>query len=106
MQTAKELLKNVEGQYDPSKVPDADTVFHFMLSGENGGDFTVVVKDETCKITEGLSGEAKCIVKSTDEVFEQVMTGKMNPTMAVMGGKLKISNIGEMMKFAKPFGLI
>ena len=106
MKTAKQLLKEVEGQFDASKVPGADTVFHFILSGEHGGDFTVLVKDEACKITEGLSGEAKCIVKSTDEVFENVMTGKMNPTMAVMGGKLKISNIGEMMKFAKQFGLI
>ena len=106
MQTAKELLKSVEGQFDPAKVPGANTVFHFLLSGEKGGDFTVVVKDDKCTITEGLTGEPKCTIRSTDEVFENIMTGKMNPTMAVMGGKLRISDIGEMMKFAKPFGLI
>lgn len=106
MQTAKELLKSVEGQFDPSKVPGADTIFHFMLSGDKGGDFTVIVKNDKCTITEGLTGEPKCTIRSTDEVFENIMTGKMNPTMAVMGGKLRISNIGEMMKFAKPFGLI
>jgi len=104
--TAKQLLKEVEGQFDASKVPDVDSIFHFRINGDNGGDFTVTIKNNACKITEGLTGDAKCIVKSSDEVFENVMTGKMNPTMAVMGGKLKISNIGEMMKFAKPFGLI
>lgn len=104
--TAKKLLQNVESQFDPSKVPGADTIFHFILSGENGGEFTVVVKDDECTIREGLTGEAKCTIKSTDEVFENVMTGKMNPAMAVMGGKLVISNVNEMMKFAKPFGLI
>ncbi len=104
--TVKDYLANVEAHYDGTKVPDADSVFHFMISGEKGGDFTVVVKDGSCKITEGLKGSSKCEVKSTDQVFMDVMDGKMNPTMAVMGGKLKISNIGEMMKFAKPFGLI
>jgi len=70
-------------------------VFHFLINGENGGDFTVLIENDTCKITEGLTGDAKCTVKSSAEVFDMVMTGKMNPTMAVMGGKLKISNIGE-----------
>ncbi len=104
--TVKDYLAEVEKAYDGSKIPDADSLFHFIISGEKGGEFTVTVKDGSCKITEGLAGESKCDVKSTDQVFMDVMDGKINPTMAVMGGKLKISNIGEMMKFAKPFGLM
>jgi len=106
MKTAKELLKDVESQFDASKVPGVNSVFHFLINGENGGDFTVLIENDTCKITEGLTGDAKCTVKSSAEVFDMVMTGKMNPTMAVMGGKLKISNIGEIMKFAEPFGIV
>ncbi len=105
MSTAKELLKSLEENFDGSKV-DANTLFHFVLEGDSGGDFTVEIEDGACKVSEGLTGDAKCVVKSTDQTFIDVLTKKVNPTMAVMSGKLKISNIGEMMKFAKPFGLM
>ncbi|MGA1583626.1 MAG: SCP2 sterol-binding domain-containing protein [Saprospiraceae bacterium] len=35
----------------------------------------------------------------------KVISGNMNPMMAVMSGKLKISNLTEMMTYAKIFGL-
>ncbi len=101
--SARELLFDLENKYDSSKV-DANSVFHFNFSDE--GTYTVTVQDGTCKVTEGENGEAKCVVTTKAQTFVDVLAGKVNPTMAVMTGKLKVSNIGEMMKFAKPFGLM
>ena len=103
--TARELLFDLENKYDSSKV-DANSVFNFIFSGEGAGEYTVAVQDGVCKVSEGLSDNAKCEVKTAAQTFVDVLSGKVNPTMAVMTGKLKVSNIGEMMKFAKPFGLM
>jgi putative sterol carrier protein len=104
--TARDFIMNLASRFNPEAVPNADSVFHFKISGEGGGDFTASVKDGICQVVEGLTGEAKCVVSTTDSTLVDIVTGKANAQMAVFMGKLKISNLGEMMKFAKPFGLM
>ena len=104
--TAKELVMALPSQVNPAALAEATTCFHFQISGEGGGDFTVEAKDGVCTATEGLSSEAKCVVKCSDELLVGIMNKTQNPQMAVFTGKLKISNLGEMMKYAKIFGLM
>lgn len=101
--TAKEILLSLPQRFKTDKAEGVDTVFHFNVSGDNGGTFTVTIKDKTCQVSEGLQGEAKCVVTTQDSVYEDVELGRTNPQMAVMMGKIKISNLGEMMKFAGYF---
>jgi acyl-CoA dehydrogenase len=104
--TAKEIMLSLPQRLKADKAAGVDTVFHFNIAGPNGGSFTVIVKDNQCTVTEGLHGEAKCVVNTTDTVYEDVELGRTNPQMAVMMGKIKISNLGEMMKFAGLFNRI
>jgi acyl-CoA dehydrogenase len=104
--TAKEILLSLPTRLKADKAAGIDTLFHFNVSGPNGGEFTVVIKDGACTVTEGLTGEAKCVVTTQDSVYEDVELGRTNPQMAVMMGKIKINNIGEMMKFAGLFNRI
>lgn len=104
--TAREFILQLPTRFNPESVPGASTLFHFHISGENGGDFTVTVNDGHCAVKEGLTGDPKCVVSSEDTTLAEVVTGKSNAQMAVLMGKIKISNLGEMMKFAKPFGLM
>lgn len=104
--TAKEILLSLPSRLKADKVAGVDTVFHFNVAGPNGGDFTVAIKDGACTVNEGLQGEAKCVVTTQDSVYEDVELGRTNPQMAVMMGKIKITNIGEMMKFAGFFNRI
>ena len=105
--TAKEFIMSFPDRVNPEALADkGDTVFHFKISGEGGGDFTGVCKDGAFSVEEGLSGEAKCVISSTDEVLMGIVKGTQNAMTAVMFGKLKISNLAEMTKFAKPLGLM
>ena len=45
----------------------------------------------------------KCIVTATDSNYEAVELGKTDPQMAVMMGKINLSNINEMMTFSSLF---
>ncbi|HOU46254.1 MAG TPA: SCP2 sterol-binding domain-containing protein [Chitinophagales bacterium] len=101
--TAREIVLGL-----PSRLKTDDSVgqsgtFHFQLEGENGGDFTVSVADGVCKVTEGLTGEADCVISATASDFEDAEEGRVNRQMAVMMGKIKISNLGAMLKFIGMF---
>lgn len=100
---ASEILKSLPTRFKADKAEGFDAVFHFDISGPNGGQYTVTVKERTCTIDDGHSGEATCKVTTVDTVYEDVELGRTNPQMAVMMGKIKINNIGAMMRFAGLF---
>lgn len=83
-----------------------ETTFHFDIDGDGGGQVTVKVTDGTCVAEEGLHGQPSCVVKAKESNLMSVLRGNINPLMAVLTGKLKISNQGEMLKYAKIFGLM
>jgi putative sterol carrier protein len=102
--TAREIILSLEQRFRADKVEDdVNVIFHFDISGDNGGQFTVTIADDTCKVIEGLTGEAKCVITCKDSVYEDVELGRTNPQMAFMMGKIKISNIMAMMRFIESF---
>lgn len=103
---AKEFVTSLPSRVAPEAIEGMETVFHFDISGEDGIKATVSLKDGKANYEEGLHGTPKCVVKATDENLRKVLKGELNPMMAVMTGKIKISNAGEMMKYAKIFGLM
>lgn len=105
-ETAREIIESLPGRFRADKATEIDTIFHFDISGDRGGQWTIAVVDQKIDLKEGLEGEAKCILKTTDSVYEDSELGRTNPQMAVMMGKIKISNIGEMMKFIGLFDRI
>ncbi len=104
--TSRDFLYALPRKVSPAAIEGLETVFHFDLEGDNGGQFTITVADGNVTVADGLNGEAKCVVKSTGDHFVSLATGELNPMMAVLTGKVKISNQGEMIKFAKVFGLM
>lgn len=98
-ETAAEIIKSLPERLKVEKAEGIETTFHFKIDGDRGGHFTIELKEQTVTVTEGLEGEANCVVTTTDAVYEDTELGRTNPQMAVMMGKIKISNLGEMMKF-------
>ena len=101
--TAKEILLGLPERLKSEKAFNIDTVFHFDIAGENGGIFTVKIQNGICEVVEGQNGDAKCLVETEASVYEDVELGKVNAQEAFMTGKIKVSDIGEMMKFGGLF---
>jgi putative sterol carrier protein len=99
-----EFLHNLPHRVNPDAIEGQSSVFHFNINDE--GVYTVRLDDGKLEVTDGLHGDPECIVTSTAETFSKVLTGDLNPMMAMMTGKLKISNPGVMLKYAKIFGLM
>lgn len=103
-QTARDIIHSLPDRFKPETVDaDLDKTFHFKLSGDNGGEFTARVHDQTCEVQDGLHGEPDCVVQAKDSVYRDIELGEQNAQMAFMMGKIKISNIGAMLKFIESF---
>ncbi len=104
--TSREFLFALPSKVSPTAIEGLETVFHFDLEGDNGGQFTIHVADQKVTVAEGLIDEPKCVVRASGNNFVGLASGDLNPMMAVLTGKVKITNQGEMLKYAKIFGLM
>ena len=101
--SAKEYLENTAAKLGTTEIGDVNTTLHFDFGGST---YTMQVADGKAELKDGLVGEPECVIKANDDDFVKIATGDMNPMMAMMMGKLKISNPGAMMKYVKMLGLM
>src|SRR5213080_3934602 len=101
--TAAQLIQSLPQRLKPGEGKGIDLLYHFKISGPRGGNFTVKVKDGICTVENLLEGEPKCIIEAKDTVYEDVEMGRTNPQMAVLFGKVKVSNVSSMLKFVEMF---
>jgi crotonobetainyl-CoA:carnitine CoA-transferase CaiB-like acyl-CoA transferase/putative sterol carrier protein len=101
--TALQILESIPYRFRAEKAVGYNTLFHFDITGDETLQYTVEIKDGQCFLSKGLVGSPVCTVKTKASVYVDLETGKANPQMALMLGKVKISNIAAMMQFAKCF---
>ena len=100
-QSAKEFFDSLETRVDPSRTAGMNTTYLFDIDG--AGRWTVKVDDGKVEVTEG-GEDADCTITSSQETFERIVEGDLNPTSAYMTGKLKIKgDMGAAMKLQKLF---
>ncbi len=104
--TAKEFLHGLPAKAPAGSLEGIDTNFHFDISGDGGGQFAVVISDGQMMVHDTFEGQESCKITASNDNFVKVLKGELNPMMAVMTGKVKISNQGELLKYAKFFGLM
>ena len=98
-QNAREIIETIPERFIPERAKDMEAIIHMDISGENGGQFTVLVKDGICKLESGLNHEPTSFLGGKDTDFEDVEFGRTNPAMAIMMGKAKTKNLNELLRF-------
>jgi alkyl sulfatase BDS1-like metallo-beta-lactamase superfamily hydrolase len=79
-------------------------IYQFDFSGEHAAQYHVVIENETCSVKEGTHPSPHMTLSMAGEDYLDLVNGKLNPQMAFMSGKMKIS--GDMslaMKMASLF---
>ena len=104
--TSGELLYALPAKVSADAIEGLETVFHFDLDGETGGQYTITVANKKVTVNDGLTGEPQCVIRATGDTFVSLATGELNPMLAILTGKVKISNQAEMMRYAKIFGFM
>lgn len=88
--TPREFLEKVVPQrFKPEKAAGIDVVAQLVLTGTNGGNWTVIIKDQKLEITEGthLSPSLKLTVAAND--FMDMVNGKMGVEKAFFTGRIR-----------------
>ncbi len=93
------LLQKVK----PEELEGIDTKINFDLKGKN---VFLTVKDKQIQVSDGVADDAEVSITAKEDDLLSIINGDSNPMMAMMMGKLKISNPGAMMKYAKLLGLM
>jgi putative sterol carrier protein len=97
----RQFFDELESRVDPAKTAGMNNSYLFEIEG--AGTWEVDVRDGNVSVTEGGDG-ADCTISASEETFERIAAGELNPTTAYMTGKLKVKgDMGAALKLQKLF---
>lgn len=89
VKTPREFFEKVlPNKFDPAKAGDLDVVILMNVTGPNGGDWTIIVKQKKMEVKEGNHPSPAISVKIADTDFVDLINGKLNAISAFMSGKI------------------
>lgn len=91
MASVSDISQAMVGGFQADKAEGVDAIIQFDLSGDNGGQFYLVIKDGAVESHDGMADSPKMTLKADADDYHAVATGQMNAMQAFMGGKIKIS---------------
>jgi putative sterol carrier protein len=104
VKTPKEFFEKVMPEkFDPNKAVGIDCVVQMSLSGDNGCDWVIIIKNQKIEIREGVHPSPTVTVKMKDIDYVNMVNGKLSGERAFMTGKLKFK--GSMATALKLRGL-
>ncbi len=101
--TLNDYFESLTQKVKPEELDGIDTQINFDLKGQN---VFLTVKDKKIEVAEGIAENAEVSITAKEDDLLSIIKGDSNPMMAMMMGKLKISNPAAMMKYAKLLGLM
>jgi len=100
----KEFFQQLPGKLDADAAEDVDAVFQFDLSGTQGGQYVLSIRQGTCQVTEGMHDDPHVTLAMAGEDCMKVLNGQLSGPAAAMSGRIKISgDIGLAMQLKSLF---
>jgi putative sterol carrier protein len=99
--TIPELMDSIPHYFVPEKAAGVDAVIQFHLTGNQGGDWNVTIKNKECSVDKGITENPRLILTADAQVCLDILSGKLDGLRAYMKGKLKLKgDMGLAMKIA------
>lgn len=91
---------------DNIDLPDIDTVISLSTELNRGPvNFNLFIENDQLKIIEEVAATGDIIIRIKASYLPKLMQGKINLPVALITGKIKIENKGELIKLLARFGL-
>ena len=87
----KEFFKQLPSKLDAEAAEDVDAVYQFDLSGAQGGQYVVTVREGACHVKEGCHDDPHVILSMAGEDCVKVLNGELSGPAAAMCGRIRIS---------------
>ncbi len=100
VQTPQEFFdKALPARFKPEKAEGVEVVAQVHVSGPEGGDWTVTVKDKKLTVTEGTDPSASLTLKMSYSDFMDMVNDKISAEKAFFTGKIQFKgNIAVALK--------
>ena len=90
--TIADLMEKMPGAFIPEKGQGIDAVIHFKFTGEEVGDWNVVIKDGKVDVAQGVPSKQPNMTLTADSNdYIKIITGELDGMQAFMQGKIKLS---------------
>ena len=98
--TPKEFFeKALPTRFKPEKTVGIDVVTQLNVTGPEGGNWTVIVKDQKLQVTEGTHPAPTLTMQMNENDFMDMVNGKLSAEKAFFTGKVHFKgNIGVALK--------
>jgi len=98
------MTVTMPNSFVPEKAKGVDTIVQFKFTGSEVAEWYVIVKDQKCETAEGLHPSPKMTMTVDADTYVAISKGEMDPTMAFMKGKVKVSgDMGVALKMGQYF---
>ena len=88
--TPKEFFENVlPRRFKPDKAAGIDVTVQVTITGPNGGDWLVTIKNQQLKVEEGTHPSPTLTLEMAEADYMDLVNGKMSGEKAFLTGKLQ-----------------
>jgi putative sterol carrier protein len=89
--SVQEVFEKMPQVFNADAATGLDLVFQFHITGDQGGDWNVAVKDGACKVETGVHASPSVSLTMADKDWLSMCNGTLNGMTAFMTGKLRAS---------------
>ena len=97
------LMRSLPGRLRPAGARGWNATFHYRIHGAPKPEWTVSIDHGSCRVDEGLQASPNCTVQMSEETYLGIEGGTVDPRAAFLSGKVKVSNLGQMIRFVESF---
>jgi putative sterol carrier protein len=88
--TPKEFFEKVlPSRFNPSKAQGVDVTVQVNITGPNGGEWTVTIKDQKIEAKEGTHPSPTMAINMAEKDYMDLINGKMSAEKAFFTGKIQ-----------------
>jgi len=97
-------MESIPQYFIPEKSEGVNAVIQFKLSGEQGGDWIVTIRNKECKVTKGNALDPRLVFSAEAQDCLDILTDKLDAVKAFMMGRIALKgDIKLAMKLASFF---
>jgi putative sterol carrier protein len=106
LSSVKEVFEKMPAVFNSAAAAGLNAVFQFNLSGDEGGEWFVEIKDNACNIGQGTHASPSVTLSLADKDWLAICNKQLDGMSAFMSGKLKATgNIMLAQRIASLFPL-
>lgn len=88
--TVQELMDRMPKAFIPESAAGVEAVIQYQLTGEEGGEWVVTIRDQKCIVEKGTTENPTMTLMADAQDYKDIILGKLDPMAAFMQQKVRL----------------